>query len=104
MDHFGGSAQSASSKAHNGMEEVTRVAGDVADHAMEMGSDALDKVDEYLKPVGLSLKHNPIPTLAILGGLALTIGALWMSRRQQPHNLSAMMNQIGDYARKTRWS
>jgi len=48
----------------------------------EFGSEALDKTDEWLKPVGLSLKSNPVVTLAIVGGAAAVIGALWMSRAQ----------------------
>ena len=45
--------------------------------------------DEFLRPVGLSIKERPMTVLAVVGGLAFAAGALWMfkiSRKQSRYD------------------
>jgi hypothetical protein len=65
--------------------ERNGMADQVADRARELGEDALDRAEELLKPVGLSIKERPMTVLAVVGGLAFAAGAFWMLRssRQQ---------------------
>ena len=50
----------------------------VMDKTRELAEEALDRADEFLKPVGLSIKERPMTVLAVVGGLAFAAGALWM--------------------------
>lgn len=89
---------------HSSMQDqISEQAQAVAEKAQELGTEALDRVDGWLKPVGLSLKERPVVTLAVLGGVALAIGAIWSSRAQRPSS-QAMMDQLGTYARRAGWS
>jgi hypothetical protein len=65
--------------------ERSGVTDQVIDKAREFGEEALDRADEWLRPVGLSIKERPMTCLAVVGGLAFAAGALWMLRnsRQQ---------------------
>ena len=67
--------QSGRGYEHNG--------GGAADKARELGQEALDRADEWLKPVGLSIKERPMACLAVVGGLAFAAGALWVLRNSQ---------------------
>jgi hypothetical protein len=75
----------------------------VAEKAQEIGSEALDRADEWLKPVGLSVKERPMTCLAVVGGLAFAAGAFWMLRSsQQQSRMEQLAQQVSDYARKAR--
>jgi len=85
------------------------IADQVADKARELGEEALDRADEWLKPVGLSIKERPMTVLAVIGGLAFAAGAVWMlrnSRQQQSRydqvlaSLSEQVARDGEGARK----
>ena len=52
------------------------MADQVADKARELGEEALDRADEWLKPVGLSIKERPMTVLAVVGGLAFAAGCV----------------------------
>ena len=78
--------------------------GQMADKAQELGSEALDRVDEWLKPVGLSVKERPMTCVAVVGGIAFAAGALWMLRNsQQQSRLDELRQQLSDYARRSRF-
>ena len=80
--------------------ERTRAA---ADKTIELGKDALDQADAWLKPVGLSIKERPMTCLAVVGGLAMAAGALWMlrpSRRQS--QVSDFFSQLSDLPQRLR--
>lgn len=86
--------------------QVSETAQDMMEGAAEMGSEALDRADEWLRPVGLSLKERPVMTIAVLAGLGVAIGALWKSRSSSQqtdmmHNMSRMWDQ---FSRGNRWS
>jgi hypothetical protein len=82
---------------------IGQMADQVADKAQEIGSEALDRADEWLKPVGLSVRERPVTVLAVVGGLAFTAGALWMLRNsQQQSRMDQLAQQVSDYARKVR--
>jgi hypothetical protein len=82
----------------NGMAEQT------IDRTRELAEEALDRADEFLKPVGLSIKERPMTVLAVVGGLAFTAGALWMfksSRKQSRYD--EMLATLGDLPRRAGW-
>src|SRR5262245_57386880 len=84
---------------HNGNQEKSTT-GRVA----EIGSEALDRADEWLRPVGLSIKEQPITCLAIVGGLAFVGGALWMMRgTQRQSHVDQVLGQISDLTRRHRF-
>jgi hypothetical protein len=62
------------------MDQISGVAQDVGAFASEV--------------VG-AIKERPYATLAVAGGLAFAIGALWMVRRQQPQTAyEAMLSRL----------
>ena len=77
-DEVAGQAKAVAAKATEQAQTAAKQVG-------ELGSEALDEIDVWLKPIGLSLKAHPAVTLAVLGGAAAIAGALWMSRRSA-HN------------------
>ena len=78
--------------------------GQMADRTQELGSEALDRADEWLKPVGLSVKERPMTCLAVVGGIAFAAGALWMLRNsQQQSRMDELRQQLSDYARRSRF-
>ena len=54
------------------------MADQAIDRTRELAEEALDRADEWLKPVGLSIKERPMTVLAVVGGLAFAAGAFWM--------------------------
>jgi len=91
--------QSGGYSSYNGNQERS-----AAERASEMGSEALDRADEWLKPVGLSIKEKPMTCLALLGGLAFVGGALWMMRgTQRQSHVDQILGQISDLTRRGRW-
>ena len=84
-------------------EQVAQGATTAANKTTEFASEALDQADEWLKPVGLSLREKPGTCLAVVGGLAFAAGALWMLRssRQQSY-VQAWMSDLSNYARRFR--
>ena len=61
--------------------ELNGTAEQVADKVREFGEEALTRADEWLKPVGLSIKERPMTVLAVVGGLAFAAGAwAWLLR------------------------
>ena len=82
----------------NGMSEQ------VVDKTRELAEEALDRADEFLKPVGLSIKERPMTVLAVVGGLAFAAGALWMfskSRKQSQYN--EVVATLSDLPRRAGW-
>ena len=51
---------------------------------MDQVSDAAQDVGAFASEVFGAIKERPYTTMAVAGGLAFAIGALWMVRRQQP--------------------
>ena len=78
--------------------------GQMAEKAQEFGSAALDRADEWVKPVGLSVKERPMTFLAVVGSIAFAAGALWMMRNsQQQTRMEDLRQQLSDYARSSRF-
>jgi hypothetical protein len=78
--------------------------GQMAEKARELGQEALDRADEWVKPVGLSVKERPMTFLAVLGSIAFAAGALWMMRNsQQQTRMEDLRQQLSDYARRSRF-
>jgi hypothetical protein len=86
-------------RSHNG-----GVADQVADKARELGGEALDRADEWLGPVGLSIKERPMTCLAVVSGLAFAAGAIWMLRNSQRQSqMQELMGSLSDLSRRSRW-
>lgn len=71
----------------SGYQASKGVAGTVAEKAQsavkqagDLGSEALDQIDTWLKPAGLSLRANPGLAIAVIAGVAAVAGAVLMSR------------------------
>ena len=82
----------------NGMGEHT------VDKTRELAEEALERADEFLKPVGLSIKERPMTVLAVVGGLAFAAGALWMfksSRKQSRYD--EVLATLSDLPRRAGW-
>jgi hypothetical protein len=82
----------------NGMVDQT------TDRTRELAEEALNRADQFLKPVGLSIKERPMAVLAVVGGLAFTAGALWMftsSRKQSRYD--EMLATLSDLPRRAGW-
>ena len=83
----------------NGNPEKT-----TTDKVAEIGNEALDRAEEWLKPVGLSIKEKPMTCLAIVGGLAFAGGALWFMRKTQRQSyVDQVLGQVSDLTRRARW-
>jgi hypothetical protein len=82
-------------------DQIAEGAKSAADKTVELAGDALDQVDEWLNPIGLSIKEKPMTCLAVLGGIAFAAGAVWMLRSsRQQSQLSNLVSQLGDYKRR----
>ena len=76
----------------------------VTDQARELGENALDRAEEWLNPLGLSIKERPMTVLAVVGGLAFAAGAVWVlkSSRQQSR-YDALLGTLSDLPRRAGW-
>src|SRR4051794_17337377 len=85
-------------------DRLNETAKEYTENAREVGEDAMDRADEYLRPIGLSLKERPMTTLAIFGGIAFAAGAFWMLRNsRQQSRMDDVLGQLNDFARRS-WS
>jgi hypothetical protein len=65
------------------------------DQATEMGQQALDQVSEAATVARDTVKENPITTLAVVGGLAFAIGALWkLQRSSRASHVDILMERL----------
>jgi hypothetical protein len=84
--------------------ERNGMADQAADKARELGEDALDLAEEWLKPTGLSIKERPMTVLAVVGGLAFAAGAVWMLRNsRQQSRYDALVETLSDLPRRAGW-
>jgi len=75
-----------------------------SESARELGGEALDRADALLRPVGLSIRERPMACLAVVGGLAFAVGAVWMLRNaRQQSRTEELLQQLSDYSRRARW-
>jgi len=84
--------------------ERNGVSEQAMDRTRELAEEALDRADEFLNPVGLSIKERPMTVLAVIGGLAFAAGALWMfskSRQQSPYD--QVVASLSDLSRRAGW-
>lgn len=84
--------------------ESNGIADQVADKARELGEEALDRAEEWLKPVGLSIKERPMTVLAVVGGVAFAAGAFWVLRTsRQQSRYDALLETLSDLPRRAGW-
>jgi hypothetical protein len=82
----------------NGMSERA------TDKTRELAEEALDRADEFLNPVGLSIKDRPMTVLAVVGGLAFAAGAFWMfSKSRQQSRYDELVATLSDLPRRVGW-
>jgi hypothetical protein len=66
-----------------------------AEGVIEQVSEAAQDVGAFASEVVEAIKERPYATMAVAGGLAFAIGALWMVRRQQPQTTyEAMLSRL----------
>lgn len=83
--------------------QVAQGATTAIDRTTEFASDALDRADEWLKPMGLSIKERPGTCLAVVSGIAFAAGALWMLRSTRHQSYpSTLAAQLSNYGRRFR--
>jgi hypothetical protein len=76
------------------------------DQAAEMGQQALDQATEAANVARDAVKDHPIATLAVVGGLAFAIGALWkMQRSPKASHMDTLMARLSDLQHQVpkRW-
>jgi hypothetical protein len=67
------------------------------DQAAEMGQQAFDQATEAATVARDTVKEHPITTLAVVGGLALAIGALWkLQRSSKTTHVDTLMERLSD--------
>ena len=82
----------------NGMADQTM------DKTRELAEEALDRADEFLKPVGLSIKQRPMTVLAVVGGLAFAAGAFWMFKKSHKQSrCEEVLATLSDLPRRAGW-
>jgi hypothetical protein len=65
------------------------------DQATEIGQQALDQAAETATAVRDTVKEHPLATLAIIGGLAFAIGALWkLQRSSKTSRVDRLMERL----------
>ena len=79
------------------------MADHVSDKARELGEEALDRADEWLKPVGLSIKERPMTVLAVVGGLAFAPGAFWMLKNSRQQSRYEGLLTLSDLPHSAGW-
>ena len=85
-------------------DQVAETAKDYGNKAREVGEDAIELADEYLRPIGLSLKERPMTTLAVFGGIAFVAGAAFWMLRNSPRQsrLDGLLAQLPDLSGRSR--
>ena len=62
---------------------------------MDQVTEAAQDVGAFASEVVGAIKERPYATMAVAGGLAFAIGALWMVRRQPPQSTyDKMLSQL----------
>jgi hypothetical protein len=73
----------------------------VADDVYEAAQDIGERVSGIAGDVAAAVKERPYATMAIAGGLAFAVGALWMLRRQQSQSrLDALLAQLPELPKR----
>ena len=86
------------------LHERNGVADNTMDKTRELAEEALDRAEEFLKPVGLSIKERPMTVLAVVGGLAFAAGALWMFKSsRKPSRYNEVLATLSDLPRRAGW-
>lgn len=74
------------------------------DKTRELAEEALDRADEYLRPIGLSIKEKPMTVLAVIGGVAFAAGALWMFKSSHKQSrYDEVLATLSDLPRRAGW-
>jgi hypothetical protein len=86
------------------LHERNGVSEQAMDRTRELAEEALDRADEMLKPIGLSIKERPMTVLAVIGGLAFAAGAMWMFKSSQKRSrYDEVLGTLSDLPRRAGW-
>ena len=88
------------------MDQATEMGQHALDQATELGQQALDHATDAATVVRDTVKEHPIITLAVVGGLAFAIGALWkMQRSSRTSHVDALMERLSSLQQQLpkRW-
>jgi hypothetical protein len=84
--------------------EQNGVSGQAMDKTRELAEEALNRADEFLRPIGLSIKERPMTVLAVIGGAAFAAGAFWMfSKSRQQSTYDQVVASLSDLPRRAGW-
>jgi hypothetical protein len=68
-----------------------------AETATEFGETALERGTEAAAVARDTVKEHPIATLAVIGGLAFAVGALWkISQSRQRSSVDSLLGRLSD--------
>lgn len=78
--------------------------GELAAHADGIMDEVSDRASTLTSDVVRSIEERPYTTLAIAGGLAFAIGALWVVKRQQQQNsFERLRSQLPSFSDAGDW-
>ena len=64
------------------------------DGVMDQVTEAAQDIGAFASEAVTAMKERPYTTIAVAGGLAFALGALWMVRRQPQTNYEAMLSRL----------
>ena len=69
----------------------------LAEKAMDLGEQAVDRATEAGAAVRDTVKEHPIATLAVVAGLAFAVGAIWKIGQSRQHTrVDSLLSRLGE--------
>ena len=88
----------------SGPSEYRSLAGQSAAHTDGIMDEVSDRVSTLTSDVVSAIEERPYTSLAIAGGLAFAIGALWVLKRQQQHSsFERLRSQLPSFSDAGDW-
>jgi hypothetical protein len=85
-----------------GQPTTSERAADLARGAEDMASQAAERAKTLASELGETIRERPYTTLAVVAGLAFTLGAVWKLGRHSPSRLESLMAQLPDLPSRDR--
>ena len=79
-----------------GQPTASERASDFARATEDVASQAAERAKTFASELGETIKERPYTTLAVVAGLAFTLGAIWKLGRHSPSRLDTLMAQLPD--------
>jgi hypothetical protein len=88
----------------SGPSEYRSSAGEIAAHTDGIMDEVSDRVSTLTSDVVSAIEERPYTSLAIAGGLAFAIGALWvLKRQQQQSSFERLRSQLPSFSDAGDW-